>query len=55
MGGYSAATIATMMVIVGASWAGLRAIRLGPAERWSHALAGGVVLLSGLSITLLGL
>ena len=55
VGGYSAATLATMLAIVSASWAGLRAIDLGPFERWSHAAAGAVVLLSGLSVTALGL
>lgn len=48
--GYSAATLAAMHALVTAFWFGLRKLPLGPLERFSHALAGGVVLLSGVGI-----
>jgi ABC-type nickel/cobalt efflux system permease component RcnA len=53
--GYSAATLAAMVGTVSVFWWGLSAVRLGRLERWSHAAAGGVVLLAGLSMTVLGL
>jgi sulfite exporter TauE/SafE len=52
---FSAVTIATMMtVVLAASW-GVRFARFGLLERWTHALAGGAICLSGLAIRFLGL
>jgi sulfite exporter TauE/SafE len=52
---FSAVTISTMLVIVmAASW-GIRFARLGTLERWTHALAGGAICVSGLAIQFLGL
>ncbi len=53
--GYGLATLVAMHLIVIACWFGLDRLRLGGLERWSHALAGGVVLLSGAGIVFLGL
>jgi ABC-type nickel/cobalt efflux system permease component RcnA len=53
--GYGLATLAAMHLIVIACWLGLERLRWGRIERWSHALAGGVVLLSGAGIVFLGL
>jgi sulfite exporter TauE/SafE len=48
-------TIATMLVIITAvSW-GASFIRLGKLERYSHALAGLMIFLSGLAVQFLGL
>ncbi|MFO1077396.1 MAG: sulfite exporter TauE/SafE family protein [Planctomycetota bacterium] len=54
-GVFAVATIATMLVVTGVLYAGVARLRLGPLERWSHAMAGGVVALSGLGIVALGL
>jgi len=48
-------TILTMLGIVMATARGLAHLRLGPLERFSHALAGATILLSGLAVTFLGL
>lgn len=48
-------TILTMNTIVSAFWFGLGLVRLGTMERFSHAMAGGVLALSGLAVALLGL
>ena len=48
-------TLATMLLLVGIATAGVRRIPLGAAERWSHALAGGVIAVSGLAVLFLGL
>ncbi|MDD5306857.1 MAG: hypothetical protein PHU25_06000 [Deltaproteobacteria bacterium] len=53
--GYGVATLATMQILVALSWLGLRKLSLGPIERWSHAAAGAVVGLAGVSMTFLGL
>jgi ABC-type nickel/cobalt efflux system permease component RcnA len=53
--GYGVATLAVMAVLVAVSWHGLRRLDLGPLERFSHALAGGVVLLAGIAMVFLGL
>jgi hypothetical protein len=53
--GYSFATLAAMHAIVAVSWFGLTKLDLGPLERWSHALAGGVIALSGIGMAFLGL
>lgn len=52
---FSVVTISTMLCIVmAASW-GISFARLGKLERWTHALAGGAIGLSGLAIQCLGL
>ena len=50
--------IATLLSMVGATLAGLqglRFLRLGPLERWSHVFAGCVIAAAGLSVIYLGL
>jgi len=54
-GVFSVATVGTMMAIVLVSIWGIRFINLGALERFSHALAGAAICLSGLAIELLGL
>ena len=52
---FGAATILTMMAVIAlASW-GVSFIKLGKLERYVHALAGGMILLSGISVQFLGL
>jgi sulfite exporter TauE/SafE len=52
---FAAATIGTMLAVVWvASW-GIRFVKVAPLERFSHALAGAAVGLSGLAIQFLGL
>lgn len=52
---FSAVTIGTMMtVVMAASW-GVSFARFNKLERWTHALAGGAICLSGLAIQFLGL
>lgn len=48
-------TIGTMLTIVGLATYGLIHVRLGLLERFVHAIAGGIIVLSGLSIKVLGL
>lgn len=52
---FSAVTVATMMGVVLVSAWGIRFVKLGKIERFSHALAGGTILASGLVIQLFGL
>jgi nickel/cobalt exporter len=52
---FAAATIATMLTIIAFSSWGLRFVKLGPLERYAHALAGAAILLSGLAVRFLGL
>jgi nickel/cobalt transporter (NicO) family protein len=52
---FSAVTIGTMLAVVGISSWGLTMIPLGRVERYTHALAGGAICLSGLAIQCLGL
>ena len=52
---FTIVTLVTMMGLTAAALAGAKQIRLGPLERWSHALAGTVVAASGLAILFLGL
>lgn len=52
---FGAATLATMVGLVAAGAMGLTLVPLRPLERWSHALAGGTVALSGLAIQVLGI
>lgn len=48
-------TILTMLTIISLSSWGLSLVRLGALERYSHALAGGLILISGLAVQFLGL
>ena len=48
-------TVATMTAVVVAASIGLRAVKLKPLERFSHAIAGGTILMCGLSMVFLGL
>ena len=52
---FSITTISTMLAITFLSSFGLKFIPLGKLERFSHALAGGIIFLSGMSIQFLGL
>jgi nickel/cobalt transporter (NicO) family protein len=52
---FSIATVTTMMAIVLLSVWGFSFIKFDRAERFSHALAGGAILASGLAIQFLGL
>jgi len=52
---FGAATIGTMLILISlASW-GLSFVSLGRLERYSHALAGAMIFLSGIGVQLLGL
>ncbi len=48
-------TIATMLTIVLISLYGIKFIRMGKLEKYSHAVAGGMILFSGAAIMFLGL
>ena len=48
-------TISTMLVIITAASLGARFVRLGKLERYSHALAGLMIFVSGLAVQFLGL
>jgi nickel/cobalt transporter (NicO) family protein len=52
---FGALTVGSMLVLVLAGHTGLRRLPLGPLERWSHAMAGAVIMASGLAIVFLGL
>jgi len=52
---FAIATIATMLTIIALSSWGLRLVKLGPLERYAHALAGAAILISGLAVQFLGL
>jgi nickel/cobalt exporter len=52
---FGLATIATMLVIITAASWGARFVRLGKLERYSHALAGLMIFVSGLAVQFLGL
>lgn len=52
---FSVTTISTMMVIVSALYSGMRFIKLEKIEKYNHAIAGAVILLSGAAIEFLGL
>ncbi len=54
-GVFAATTLAAMLAVVWLGSAGLDLLPLGRLERYSHALAGAAILLSGLGIELLGL
>jgi len=48
-------TILTMLSIIAISSWGVRFVRLGRLERYSHALAGAMIFVSGLAVQILGL
>jgi nickel/cobalt exporter len=52
---FAIATIATMLTIITISTWGFQFVRLGPLERYVHAMAGAMILLSGLAVRFLGL
>jgi ABC-type nickel/cobalt efflux system permease component RcnA len=52
---FSVVTIGTMLGTVMLALAGVRFVRLGSFERYSHALAGAIIMLSGVGIQFLGL
>jgi ABC-type nickel/cobalt efflux system permease component RcnA len=52
---FAFATIATMLGIITVSAWGMKFVHLGPLERYAHALAGAMILLSGLAVRFLGL
>lgn len=54
-GAFGLATIATMLIIITAASWGARFVRLGKLERYSHALAGLMIFVSGLAVQFLGL
>jgi len=47
---FAAVTILTMLTVVLIATFGLNIVKMGKLDRWSHALAGAIVLLSGLAI-----
>lgn len=49
---FAASTLGTMLLLVGLAYAGIERLRLGSLERWSHAVAGGVMAASGLFVAL---
>lgn len=54
-GVFGLATIGTMLAAVLGLTLGIKRISLGPLERFSHALAGGTIVISGMAIKFLGL
>ena len=54
-GVFAASTIGTMLSVVALSAWGVSFARLGPLERYTHALAGAAICLSGVAIQFLGL
>lgn len=52
---FSAATIGMMMLIVTFGYLGVNRLPLGKLERYTHALSGGAILVSGVVIQLFGL
>jgi len=52
---FALATLGTMVGIVAAGHAGLMRLPLRSLDRWSHALAGGVIACAGLAVVFLGL
>jgi sulfite exporter TauE/SafE len=54
-GAFGLTTVLTMLVIIALSSWGLSFVRLGRLERYSHALAGAMILISGLAVQFLGL
>ncbi len=54
-GVFGLVTIVSMIALTLAGLAGARLVSLAPLERWSHALAGGVIACSGFAVLYLGL
>ncbi|MBT7065414.1 MAG: hypothetical protein HN919_03850, partial [Verrucomicrobia bacterium] len=52
---FALSTIGTMLSVVMLSAWGVSFARLGPLERYTHALAGATICISGLAIHFLGL
>lgn len=52
---FAITTISTMMVVVYVASLGLKIVFFRKLERYTHALAGGIILLSGVAINFLGL
>lgn len=52
---FSVATIGTMLIVVSLGVLGIQKIRFAPLEKYSHALAGLTLFLSGIAIEFLGL
>jgi FtsH-binding integral membrane protein len=52
---FGVVTIATMVVVTLLGVLGIRQLPLGPLARWSHAVAGSMIALSGAGILVLGL
>jgi nickel/cobalt transporter (NicO) family protein len=52
---FTIATLITMLTIIMLSLKGLNSFKLGFAERYTHAIAGGTICLCGLAIVFLGL
>jgi nickel/cobalt exporter len=52
---FAITTISTMLAIVLITLYGIKFVRLGKLERYAHALAGAMILLSGTAIAFLGL
>jgi ABC-type nickel/cobalt efflux system permease component RcnA len=52
---FGATTILTMLAVIALSSWGMSLLRLGRLERYVHALAGGMIFVSGLGVKLLGL
>ena len=48
-------TVLAMILAVAVAFLGLRSVRLKPMERYGHGLAGGVILMCGLAVSLLGI
>jgi sulfite exporter TauE/SafE len=51
---FGTTTLASMLTLTALGWHGLKIIRLGFMERYVHALAGGVLALSGVVVMVLG-
>ncbi len=54
-GAFGLVTVATMLIIIAAASYGASFVRLGKLERYSHALAGLMIFVSGLAVQFLGL
>jgi nickel/cobalt transporter (NicO) family protein len=52
---FALVTISTMMIVVYVASLGLKFVFFSKMEKYSHALAGGIILLSGVAINFLGL
>ena len=52
---FSVVTVSTMLAAVMLPLAGVKMVRFGWLERYSHALAGAIIMVSGLGIKVLGL